>query len=743
MRFLLKHLVLILLFSLFGLSYFILNTEQGLQTTVHTLIKWVPGKLEIKSANGKLIGNFSLKNISYQNTDQQIEIHSLDIDWNPLGLFRDKILIEKLTLDKAKIKLTKTRDESSESPTWLRFFIVKQFIVKQLSIQYADMQLDFAGTLDNNWQAQWQVNIPHLNLFSPDYAGTVTSSGTISGPFATPQISAQLKAKNLVFINKKIQSLEGKLNFNLRPNTNSMLSLTAHELNFNNHVLHNTAINMEGNVLRKNQALIANLKLNIANDYKMNAVISLPKFTRISDLEQPLSGHAQLHFTNLNFIANVIPDISKPKGNVFGRFIFKGKLGQPELAGEMTLKQGNVAIPKLGIKLNNINLHALSDDLQKITYQGSFQSGKGTAKLQGEFDVSDDSPLSIQLKGDDLEIVKLREYNITASPDLTLNFIKQNLEIKGTVIIPYADISPDNFDSTLTLPNEVVFVDQEIKSIESPFDITMKINLQLGDKIHIAYKNLQTNLSGKLKITQSPAEATTAIGELYATKGTYHTYGQALKIQEGRLIYTGGPLFNPGLNIRAIKQIKTVSVGGESHFDKISNQPFRPVYTGTEIITLGVQIEGTLDRHEISLFSVPSGLSQKEILSYLTLGHSISQATDQQHSALLNAASAINLGGKSKFGDITEKLQNKLGLTELDFTSTEVFDPVSGKVSSTTAFVVGKELTPNLSAHYSKGLFDPIQTLNLRYQLSKRFAIQSETSTIGNGADLLYSIERD
>ena len=79
--------------------------------------------------------------------------------------------------------------------------------------------------------------------------------------------------------------------------------------------------------------------------------------------------------------------------------------------------------------------------------------------------------------------------------------------------------------------------------------------------------------------------------------------------------------------------------------------------------------------------------------------------------------------------------------------SLQVFNPnatsSSNSVVSTTSLVIGKQLSNDLSIHYSVGLFYPVSILNLRYQLTKNWAIQSETSTLDNGADVLYSIERD
>jgi translocation and assembly module TamB len=111
----------------------------------------------------------------------------------------------------------------------------------------------------------------------------------------------------------------------------------------------------------------------------------------------------------------------------------------------------------------------------------------------------------------------------------------------------------------------------------------------------------------------------------------------------------------------------------------------------------------------------------------------------------------MDLGGSgaSHLASITNGLKKTLGLSELNVESVQSFDPTAnqnaGGVVGTTSLVVGKQIAKNLSVHYSTSLnlLNPVSTFNLRYKLSKRFSIQSETSTIDTGADLLYSIERD
>jgi translocation and assembly module TamB len=58
--------------------------------------------------------------------------------------------------------------------------------------------------------------------------------------------------------------------------------------------------------------------------------------------------------------------------------------------------------------------------------------------------------------------------------------------------------------------------------------------------------------------------------------------------------------------------------------------------------------------------------------------------------------------------------------------------------------VVGKAIRPRLYVSYTVGLLDPMNMFRVRYQLSRRFAVQTQTNTQGDtGGDILYGIETD
>ena len=65
----------------------------------------------------------------------------------------------------------------------------------------------------------------------------------------------------------------------------------------------------------------------------------------------------------------------------------------------------------------------------------------------------------------------------------------------------------------------------------------------------------------------------------------------------------------------------------------------------------------------------------------------------------------------------------------------------SGSTLQESSLVLGKYLSPRLYISYSVGFAEAVNQLQIRYQLSRRWTLQTETG-LQTGADLLYTLER-
>jgi translocation and assembly module TamB len=300
---------------------------------------------------------------------------------------------------------------------------------------------------------------------------------------------------------------------------------------------------------------------------------------------------------------------------------------------------------------------------------------------------------------------------VFVSPDLRLEALDNALRLDGTVRVPSASITPQvlGTGAVSASPDQVIVnangEPEGQSNLQRP--LNAKIALEIGDDVSFTGYGLTADLGGSLAITETPGEQTTGTGEVRIVRGTYTAYGQMLNIRRGRLTFAGGPITRPGLDIEAVRQ-------------------------ATTDILVGARVRGTLAAPELSLFSEPP-LPQQEQLSYLVLGRSLDNTSSSETSALQNAAIALGLRGGNA---VSERLNRNLGFQEFGI------ETKPGEEATSASFVIGRYLTPSLYVSYGVGLFQPVNTLTLRFAISSRWRLVTESSSQTKSGDLIYHIER-
>jgi autotransporter translocation and assembly factor TamB len=617
--------------------------------------------------------------------------------------------------------------------------------IHQAHISNGSANIIFSGRVNDLWNLHWQANVPDLAALVPDTHGMINTQGTIMGPLKNPHITADFIAQKILLTEASIKQLNGKFDLNWQADAPFALTITGYDLNVHAHPLKKLDVSVSGNIQQNADDYAGKIAIAIAQQRYVDLQLSIPKNINGTNFRQvPLAAQMAINFPDLGMLQDYIPATTHLHGLLRGNLQFNGSLQHPRLTGQLNLTNGTVDIAKIGLSLQKLQLHATGDQSGHISYTGSVQAGTGMAQLQGTTDLAaSDFPTELNLQGKNLQVVNLQEYKVTASPNLKFHITTAKISIDGNVDIPQAQITPKDFRQTITLPDDVVFVGENNKtpSFQGGAMPAMQIAVTFQNHILLHYHDLEATLGGNLILHAGPNHPATAVGALSTTSGTYKAYGQTLDIKLGRLTYTGGLLTNPGLNIKASRDINTVSTVSTSSLSSTQT------YGGTEVLTVGVRILGTIDKPQVSLFSSPTTLAQDDILSYLVLGMPRTQASKNDSLAILSAANAMNLGGSgtAQLASLTNKLKTGLGLTELNVENVQSFNPNANGVEGNTSLVVGKKLTKNLYVHYSVSLFSttPVSILNLRYLLNKHWSVQTETSTLDNGVDLLYSIERD
>ena len=106
---------------------------------------------------------------------------------------------------------------------------------------------------------------------------------------------------------------------------------------------------------------------------------------------------------------------------------------------------------------------------------------------------------------------------------------------------------------------------------------------------------------------------------------------------------------------------------------------------------------------------------------------------------MAQAASSLGAAG-GEF--LMKKIGNTFGIEDVRIETGKVKSTDGTLTNAQQATVVlGKYLSPKLYISYGVGTVDRINTLRLRYQLSRRWTIEAE-SGLYQGTDILYTIDK-
>lgn len=407
---------------------------------------------------------------------------------------------------------------------------------------------------------------------------------------------------------------------------------------------------------------------------------------------------------DLSGLAALSPDISNVTGRLDANIEMQGSLDSPRLIGQVRLDKAGLTLGRYGTRITDAHL------LVKGTGNGlqfSGQAGdnnKGRISLRGSLRHQKQWRLVTRIQGNHFRAANMPEATINLSPHLLVTVQGHAVSVRGAVTIPSAHIHPPHFSGAIA-PTPDLVIAGEKKSSQSRWALTAELHIQLGKRVHFTGYGLEGRVGGQLNLHDQPGKLTTASGELKILDGTYRAYGQDLTIDHGRLLFSGGPVTNPGLDMRASRKIG--------------------------MVTAGLQITGSLRSPQLQVFSDPP-MTQSNALAYLLFGHGVNQTSGAEQSTLNRAANAIGIAGGTL---IAKAIGRQVGV---DTVSVENASPYSTNASQASLFL-GKYLSPRLYVSYGIGLYEPISLFRIRYTLSRHWALEAESGTI-SGADILYTI---
>ncbi|MES2213138.1 MAG: translocation/assembly module TamB domain-containing protein [Pseudomonadota bacterium] len=376
------------------------------------------------------------------------------------------------------------------------------------------------------------------------------------------------------------------------------------------------------------------------------------------------------------------------------------------------------------LKIDNFNVKSTDLHQAQMSAKGHLGDGafSGTGLIKNTQQVWDGHWV---LTGKRLTLSDTPAYHILADIDTDIRLNQRVLTMYTKAHIPIATLKPRMAGNIILPSPDVVYTKTDVKdssdtvyNLLNPTEPFLKgfhstLALTFGEQLNFEGYGLSSHLGGQLTVVMTPDSVPSATGTIKLLQGNYTTYGQRFNIQEGQLVYNGGPVTEPTLYVRANRHIEQGALNRD--------------------MEVGIELSNTLQRPKIRLYSRPA-LPESQILSYLLLGQP-NDGTAQSQSQFLMKLTSQFISDWSGMSEASENFFDQITIQTRNNTA-ETSDK-----SNTTALLVGKKISNNLSVYYGFGLFDNANTVRFEYLFNKHLSLDAETSFDNAGADLTVHFE--
>lgn len=436
---------------------------------------------------------------------------------------------------------------------------------------------------------------------------------------------------------------------------------------------------------------------------QFRAEASAPRTGGVDMADAPLRGEMTLSTTRLGLLPLLVPDIDRAGGRLGAELTLAGTPGSPLLGGTIALDDGELDFYPTNLRLRQVAARiALLDTGLRIEAGG--KAGDGSFRTDGTLDWQERRLRGdLRLTGERLLVADVPEARIEASPDLSFRIAGRDVSVRGSVTVPAARIEPRQLVGAVTVSADEVVVGKEAEDERAdPYRVTAELRLNLGKDVRLSAFGLRGRLEGSVLAQARPDEVATASGELEIKDGEYRAYGKELDVERGRLLFAGGPVSDPGVDLRARKELPGYEVG--------------------------VLARGRLRRPELSLYSEPS-MPQSQIASLLLVGRRLDNLDPGDRQALGGSSGDVAAQGGAI---LAGQLGRAIGLDEVSLETDDDHD---------ASLVIGKFLSPRLYVSYGISLSAAINTFKLRYTVGDRWMVSAEAGEQAS-ADIEYTIDR-
>ena len=394
------------------------------------------------------------------------------------------------------------------------------------------------------------------------------------------------------------------------------------------------------------------------------------------------------------------------KGKVDLAVNVSGTLEQPQVTGNIKMKEGQYENLKLGTLLEKMELStSFNNDQLTIDRFRAHTPKDGTIDAKGTLKKSAKDQFTADLKVNtkSAQLVAIDTVTAQVTSDLHLLGPINSAALKGEIKIDRADIYvPKN------LPPSVVVLDVEEtngntgegeipkdsgKKKEPEFDMGLDVKIAVPDQVFVRGRGLDVELVGNLVVTGSTAKPKVD-GVMKLRRGSLDLLGRKVKFKQGVVGFDGVPARDPDLDFKA--EIPSTNM------------------------TILVTVLGAVSNPKFQLSSDPE-MPQDEILSNFLFDKSAGSITPLEAVQLANSAAQLaGLGGEGP--GLMDNVRGSLGLDTLKFSEGDTGPGVEA----------GRYVAEGVYIGVKQGLGEDSSGAVLEYEVTPNITVESDIGADAN-----------